>query len=165
MIKYVSPFSAYCERLSIKPLSTADFGKVMKQVFPGVRPRRLGTRGNSRYCYAAMRKTTKLTPPQLPQLCKDEPPDDAIVTDATPAQIKQSPNAATETDGPKADNEGNWDVVRSWAEKLLNTKLESVTELATRIKNNNATINATLAPKKYTPREPKEKRLLAVSLL
>jgi len=45
-------YRVYCERLSIKPLSTADFGKVMKQVFPGVRPRRLGTRGNSRYCYA-----------------------------------------------------------------------------------------------------------------
>lgn len=49
----------------MKPLSTADFGKVMKQVYPRVRPRRLGTRGNSRYCYAGMRKRLVLEPPNL----------------------------------------------------------------------------------------------------
>lgn len=153
-------YIAYCERLSIKPLSTADFGKVMKQVFPGVRPRRLGTRGNSRYCYAAMRKTTKLTPPQLPQLCKDEPLSETETNEVTATQMNRSPSVAGSI-GASADNDGSWDVVRNWAEKLLNTKLDSVTELATRIKSNNATIIGGLAPKKYTPREPKEKRLLA----
>lgn len=64
----ISNCSAFCERIDIKPLSTADFGKVMKQVFPGIRPRRLGTRGHSRYCYAAMRKATKLAAPKLPDL-------------------------------------------------------------------------------------------------
>ncbi|KAL0267971.1 UNVERIFIED_CONTAM: hypothetical protein PYX00_010083 [Menopon gallinae] len=58
----------YCENISMKPLSTADFGKVMKQVYPGVRPRRLGTRGNSRYCYSGMRNTLKLPAPSLPEL-------------------------------------------------------------------------------------------------
>lgn len=52
----------------MKPLSTADFGKVMKQVFPEVRPRRLGTRGNSRYCYAGLCKMAHLPVPQLPNL-------------------------------------------------------------------------------------------------
>lgn len=162
MYIFINISSAYCERLSIKPLSTADFGKVMKQVFPGVRPRRLGTRGNSRYCYAAMRKTTKLTPPQLPQLCKDEPLDEGDSNDASAAQLSRSPSAAAGSVS-SIDNDSSWDVVRSWAEKLLNTKLGSVTELATRIKSNNATIISGTAPKKYTPREPKEKRLLAVS--
>ncbi|KAH8318771.1 hypothetical protein KR074_005697, partial [Drosophila pseudoananassae] len=147
-------YIAYCERLSIKPLSTADFGKVMKQVFPGVRPRRLGTRGNSRYCYAAMRKTTKLTPPQLPQLCKSEQnPGDVPASD--PSQLTSS---ATLSGIPPADGDGeSWDVIRGWAEKLLNTKLESVADLSARIRSNNATV----ATKKYTPREPKEKRVLA----
>lgn len=54
----------------MKPLSTADFGKVMKQVYPGVKPRRLGTRGNSRYCYAGMRKKLKLEAPKLPEVSK-----------------------------------------------------------------------------------------------
>lgn len=52
----------------MKALSTADFGKVMKQVYPRVRPRRLGTRGNSKYCYAGLRKRIKLEPPMLPDL-------------------------------------------------------------------------------------------------
>ncbi|XP_022220628.1 uncharacterized protein LOC111072854 [Drosophila obscura] len=155
-------YIAYCERLSIKPLSTADFGKVMKQVFPGVRPRRLGTRGNSRYCYAAMRKTTKLTPPQLPALCKSEQitGEDDTATAAAMPQMNHSPSVVLP---PMATGDSdNWDVVRSWAEKLLNTKLDSIAELSTRIKSNNATVmGVNLGAKKYTPREPKEKRVLA----
>ena len=33
-------YTGYCSVNTVKPLSTADFGKVMKQVFPAVRPRR-----------------------------------------------------------------------------------------------------------------------------
>ncbi|KAH8243971.1 hypothetical protein KR032_011826, partial [Drosophila birchii] len=148
-------YIAYCERLSIKPLSTADFGKVMKQVFPGVRPRRLGTRGNSRYCYAAMRKTTKLPPPQLPQLNKidkglgDDPSADSKLLAASPNMVGLLPTAGG------GDSEC-WDVVRGWAEKLLNTKLESVADLSSRIRSNNATVST----KKYAAREPKDKRVL-----
>ncbi|XP_017130785.1 uncharacterized protein LOC108148309 [Drosophila elegans] len=148
-------YIAYCERLSIKPLSTADFGKVMKQVFPDVRPRRLGTRGNSRYCYAAMRKTTKLTPPQLPQLCKTEQASGGEAT-ADVSHLNNASSLGALQQSPGGESEC-WDVVRSWAEKLLNTKLESVADLSSRIRSNNATVSA----KKYTPREPKEKRVLA----
>ncbi|XP_017083352.2 uncharacterized protein LOC108116135 [Drosophila eugracilis] len=147
-------YIAYCERLSIKPLSTADFGKVMKQVFPGVRPRRLGTRGNSRYCYAAMRKTTKLTPPQLPQLCKTEQISEGdTIVDSSQLTSSSSLGGQSSTAGESEC----WEVVRSWAEKLLNTKLESVADLSSRIRSNNAIVPT----KKYTPREPKEKRVLA----
>lgn len=52
----------------MKPLSQADFGKVMKQVYPKVKARRLGTRGNSRYCYSGLRNCTKLKIPSLPAL-------------------------------------------------------------------------------------------------
>lgn len=58
----------YSSENGIKPLSTADFGKVMKQVYPNVRPRRLGTRGNSRYCYSGMTCRTELPTPTLPRL-------------------------------------------------------------------------------------------------
>ncbi len=61
-------FSEYCNQNSLKPLSTADFGKVMKQVYPQVRPRRLGTRGNSRYCYAGLKKKLKLDEPFTPEI-------------------------------------------------------------------------------------------------
>ncbi len=57
----------YCNGNHLKALSTADFGKVMKQVYPQVRPRRLGTRGNSRYCYAGLKKKIKLEEPFTPE--------------------------------------------------------------------------------------------------
>ena len=57
----------YCNVNNLKALSTADFGKVMKQVYPQVRPRRLGTRGNSRYCYAGLKKKVKLEEPLMPE--------------------------------------------------------------------------------------------------
>lgn len=44
----------------------------MKQVYPNVRPRRLGTRGHSRYCYAGLRKRIRLAPPILPDLGPNE---------------------------------------------------------------------------------------------
>lgn len=56
----------------MKPLSQADFGKVMKQVYPKVRARRLGTRGNSRYCYSGLQRRHKLDTPSLPDL-SDKP--------------------------------------------------------------------------------------------
>ncbi len=40
----------------------------MKQVYPQVRPRRLGTRGNSRYCYAGLKKKLKLEDPFTPEV-------------------------------------------------------------------------------------------------
>lgn len=72
MFKHVIGFSNYCEANQIKPLSQADFGKVMKQVYPRVRARRLGTRGNSRYCYSGLRRCVKLKSPVLPDLA-DKP--------------------------------------------------------------------------------------------
>ena len=42
----------------MKPLNTADFGKIMKCVFPNVKPRRLGQRGQSKYPFNASLQTT-----------------------------------------------------------------------------------------------------------
>lgn len=42
-------YRQYCENHSLVPLCNADFGKLMKTVFPNVKPRRLGQRGQSRY--------------------------------------------------------------------------------------------------------------------
>ncbi|XP_012158665.1 uncharacterized protein LOC101461513 isoform X1 [Ceratitis capitata] len=154
-------YIAYCERLDIKPLSTADFGKVMKQVFPGIRPRRLGTRGHSRYCYAAMRKTTKLDAPQLPLLDTAAANESSLVDgrsdDGPPGEVAPS-NPDTET----------WQIIRNWAESMLNVKVDNAQELASHIKSVNVgkEISATARSggstthKKYTPREPKEKRLM-----
>lgn len=40
---------SYCDNLGYNPLSAADFGKIMKNVFPTMKARRLGMRGKSKY--------------------------------------------------------------------------------------------------------------------
>lgn len=96
-------YKIYCENNKVKPLSTADFGKVMKQVFPSVRPRRLGTRGNSRYCYAGLRKRRQLKPPKLPSILDDI--------------------ESLNTNSPLND------AVCAWANKILSTKFTTLKEL------------------------------------
>ena len=43
-------YRAHCESVNaVRVLSAPDFGKIIKCVFPYVKARRLGTRGNSKY--------------------------------------------------------------------------------------------------------------------
>ncbi|XP_036143690.1 uncharacterized protein LOC105840758 [Monomorium pharaonis] len=111
-------YNVYCTRNSMKPLSTADFGKVMKQVYPRVRPRRLGTRGNSRYCYAGMRKRIKLDPPTLPKISGSQ------TEEHLEENINEEMLGAAST------------LIREWAEKELGTKFPSLSALAQHLVNN-----------------------------
>ncbi|XP_023346916.1 DNA-binding protein RFX7 [Eurytemora carolleeae] len=104
-------YLGYCGCNSIKPLSTADFGKVMKQVYPQVRPRRLGTRGNSRYCYAGLRKRIKLDVPGTPDISSEGRSGEGRDVD------EEISSAASF-------------LIREWVEKLLKVKVENMTELA-----------------------------------
>lgn len=102
-------YLAYCSQNKMKHLSNADFGKVMKQVFPCVRPRRLGTRGNSRYCYSGMRKRMKLHAPLLPDLGEHK---------------ISSPHSEDEVVSAASS------LIREWAEKLLSVRFDSLRDLA-----------------------------------
>lgn len=42
-------YKSYCDSLGYHALSAADFGKIMKNVFPNMKARRLGMRGKSKY--------------------------------------------------------------------------------------------------------------------
>lgn len=134
-------------------MSTADFGKVMKQVFPDIRPRRLGTRGHSRYCYAAMRKATKLSAPQLPEIRNNE------------ATAKKNNN-----NGSGSENESTWKVIKNWSENLLGNQFESLDELAEHISHNNLNITSIsstskqVLQKKLMQREIKDRKRNNVSL-
>lgn len=46
---FVMSFRSFCDNLNYHPLSAADFGKMMKNVFPNMKARRLGMRGKSKY--------------------------------------------------------------------------------------------------------------------
>jgi RFX DNA-binding domain len=113
----------------------------MKQVFPDIRPRRLGTRGHSRYCYAAMRKATKLTPPHLPDLSSRS---ETLLT-----------NGASE--------ESTWMAIKTWSESILNAQFESANDLASHISQNH--LNSTskqMLHKKLMQREIRERKRINV---
>ena len=131
-------FSMFCVKNSMKPLSTADFGKVMKQVYPRVRPRRLGTRGNSRYCYAGMRKKIKLDPPKLPvitglQAVSISPSNSSL----NPLKVMLIPsNMSFLIQDENAEENITEDmlgaaskVIREWAESLLGIKFPTLSAL------------------------------------
>lgn len=104
----------------------------MKQVFPSIRPRRLGTRGNSRYCYAALRKTTQLAPPSLPEL-----------------------KLHTEIDNNDTDEDNVSTFVKTtikaWASNLLSSKFERMEDLASYITTNNMnSLSAKVLQRKIT---------------
>ena len=43
-------YRKYCESLACcRPLSTANFGKIIREIFPDIKARRLGGRGQSKY--------------------------------------------------------------------------------------------------------------------
>ncbi|KAF5394293.1 hypothetical protein PHET_11888 [Paragonimus heterotremus] len=82
----------------MKTLNTADFGKVMKRAFPNVKPRRLGQRGQSRYCYGGMRKKTEVQPPFLPDLT-----DEALGL-TTQGSVGRSTTSPASSSGASAEN-------------------------------------------------------------
>lgn len=134
----------------------------MKQIFPSIRPRRLGTRGNSRYCYAAMRKTTKLECPQLPNLRaaqNDSSSDQEVI------------NTESDTDS-SVGSSPSWKIIRMWVENLLNVEFKSPDELAAHISMNymNGTPGTIaknsrgLLQKKLLQRKVKERERRSVSI-
>lgn len=48
-------YSLSCEEVGIKPVNSASFGKAVRNTFPGIKTRRLGVRGNSKYHYVSIR--------------------------------------------------------------------------------------------------------------
>lgn len=45
----------HCNEHKLEPVNAASFGKLIRSVFTGLRTRRLGTRGNSKYHYYGIR--------------------------------------------------------------------------------------------------------------
>ncbi|KAM7384936.1 hypothetical protein PAMA_012020 [Pampus argenteus] len=45
-------YKRYCENLQHRPLSAANFGKIIRDIFPNIKARRLGGRGQSKYPFS-----------------------------------------------------------------------------------------------------------------
>ncbi|KAH7951982.1 hypothetical protein HPB52_016391 [Rhipicephalus sanguineus] len=124
-------YRSFFEKNKIEPLCAADFGKVMKHVFPSVRPRRLGTRGNSRqvfspstlsvYCYSGLRKKCEMKSPTLPDLSAGE--------DSLTKASGECPEDGSEEEREEL-SQASWLLVREWAEKVLSHKFPTVRHLA-----------------------------------
>ncbi|GFW62272.1 DNA-binding protein RFX5 [Trichonephila clavipes] len=121
-------YQAYCQMAGNDCLCAADFGKVMKQIFPTVKPRRLGTRGNSRYCYSGLRKISKLKVPTVPDM----------VAEAEASQCNQE-NVMDEATSAACQ------IIFQWAEKLLSTKFSSLKDLASHLLENMYVDNRSVA--------------------
>ncbi|XP_060536618.1 uncharacterized protein LOC132708348 [Cylas formicarius] len=104
-------YEQFCEDNNIKPLSQADFGKVMKQVFPKVRARRLGQRGNSKYCYSGLRRRVSLNPPRLPDL-------------------SEKPLLAEPPFTHNSVTYAAWLIVKEWSQQQLGIQFSSLQSLA-----------------------------------
>ncbi|XP_041267090.1 DNA-binding protein RFX5 [Onychostruthus taczanowskii] len=110
-------YKRYCDNLGCRPLSTANFGKIIREIFPNIKARRLGGRGQSKYCYGGIRRKTVVSLPPLPSL-------DLKVTEtqAELAELAQSYSSEV--------TEAACALTCDWAEKILRRSFNNIVEVA-----------------------------------
>ncbi|NWX47392.1 RFX7 protein, partial [Steatornis caripensis] len=108
-------YKSYCDNLGYHPLSAADFGKIMKNVFPNMKARRLGTRGKSKYPLKAF-----VHMPTLPNLDFHKTGDG--LDGAEPSGQLQSADEEVVSAACR--------LVCEWAQKVLSQPFDTVLELA-----------------------------------
>uniref|UniRef100_A0A3Q1H8C7 RFX-type winged-helix domain-containing protein n=1 Tax=Anabas testudineus TaxID=64144 RepID=A0A3Q1H8C7_ANATE len=120
-------YKIFCDNLNYHPLSAADFGKMMKNVFPNMKARRLGMRGKSKYpllewiftyCYSGLRKRPFVHLPSLPTLDLHKTGDGVSTSPGQLSSIKEEVRFAA------------CDLVCEWAQKVLKRQFDSVEDLA-----------------------------------
>ncbi|XP_078390204.1 DNA-binding protein Rfx5-like [Cetorhinus maximus] len=110
-------YKRYCDNLSYRLLSAANFGKIMRDVFPNFKARRLGGRGQSKYCYGGIRRKTVVNMPSLPSLDLQLPdPVDAKEADKS-HQDEVLMSAAIS-------------LICEWAQRVLMRQFDTVVDLA-----------------------------------
>lgn len=108
-------YRRHCENLQHHPLSAANFGKIIRDIFPNIKARRLGGRGQSKYCYSGIRRKTVLNMPLLPNL--DLKNDPAELTELVQTYKQEVTEAACE-------------LICDWAQKILKRSFDTVVEIA-----------------------------------
>ena len=142
----------HCTEQKLEPVNPASFGKLIRSVFLGLRTRRLGTRGNSKYHYYGIR--VKISSP-LNQLAEDHalairnhPLSLSPTGSPQPHQQPQSPvlssalnNNNSHQNGPtpnkrlKTSNQTNYNAYNDQSNVLAQADYKPV--IATVISNNN----------------------------
>lgn len=111
-------YRKYCESLAYcRPLSTANFGKIIREIFPDIKARRLGGRGQSKYCYSGIRRKTLVSMPPLPGLDLKGSESPEMGPEVTPAPRDELVEAACA-------------LTCDWAERILKRSFSSIVEVA-----------------------------------
>ncbi|XP_022084560.1 DNA-binding protein RFX7-like [Acanthaster planci] len=121
-------YRMHCESATRRVLSPADFGKIMKSVFPQVKQRRLGTRGNAKYCYSGLRKKCEIQPPLLPSM---ESP-----RKTGPNDVPYSSSSCKCSQEQQQADLASTIVICEWAEKIFATHFQTTEELAHHLASN-----------------------------
>nr|XP_061822925.1 DNA-binding protein RFX5-like isoform X1 [Nerophis lumbriciformis] len=108
-------YKRYCDNLQHHPLSAANFGKIIRDIFPNIKARRLGGRGQSKYCYSGIRRKMVLNMPLLPNL--DLKNDPAELTELVQTYKQEVTDAACK-------------LICDWAQKILKRSFDTVVEIA-----------------------------------
>ncbi|KAK6908478.1 hypothetical protein I203_102480 [Kwoniella mangroviensis CBS 8507] len=58
-------YTVSCDEYGLKPINSASFGKAVRAAFPGIKTRRLGVRGNSKYHYVSIRPAIQIEAERL----------------------------------------------------------------------------------------------------
>ncbi|NXG58515.1 RFX5 protein, partial [Hemiprocne comata] len=120
----------YCDNLCCRPLSTANFGKIIREIFPNIKARRLGGRGQSKYpslmvptltphtyCYSGIRRKTVVSLPPLPSLDLKVTETQSELTDLVQSYSSEVMEAACA-------------LTCDWAEKILKRSFNNIVEVA-----------------------------------
>ncbi|XP_026864717.2 DNA-binding protein RFX7 isoform X1 [Electrophorus electricus] len=113
-------YKSYCDNLGYHALSAADFGKIMKNVFPNMKARRLGMRGKSKYCYSGLRKKAFIHMPSLPNLDVHKTGDGCEGFESVGQGYSGEDEVRVAACG----------LVCEWAQKVLSRHFDSVEDLA-----------------------------------
>lgn len=123
-------YKQFAQAHKFDALCVADFGKAMKQVFPGVKPRRLGQRGNSKYCYSGLKKKFSIethAPPKLDlhtKLGYGSSRLDHLLSSVTTTDLI---SLIQEGESPEGESLGSlFDLILHWAESVSNVHFHSV---------------------------------------
>ncbi|NXH65351.1 RFX5 protein, partial [Rhabdornis inornatus] len=115
----VPPRRRYCDNLGCRPLSTANFGKIIREIFPNIKARRLGGRGQSKYpsldAIPAAFPTFSPFPPFFPQSV-------GTLGQSELAELVQSYSSEV--------MEAACALTCDWAEKILKRSFNSIVEVA-----------------------------------
>lgn len=122
-------YKYYCEQNKFEKLCVADFGKAMRQMFPNVKPRRLGQRGNSKYCYSGLRKRMLVECPELPLL--DTTGEQQRVVGGSDAARDSFPRVLSKNalnGAPSTVAESPWSAILKWVGMKYKRKFTSTVD-------------------------------------